>query len=236
MHPVPMFPMRLLRLCLLLLLPLPGSAQEQSKVTCRFLSLEGSPPPPPLLNPGAEGEEVACKVPANNLSPETVCHAEGGAIRFLDASDRKVAATAKVPAGVKNAILLFIPAPKDKGVPPWRVFVIEDTARNIPDGGAFVANFNSQDIRFVIGERKLMLRSGGSHAVPRPEKRDTFNMAPVVFQFQRKEKWATANESMLRFTPGVRYLIFAYIDPGSGRPHVATYQDLPRAPVEPVSP
>lgn len=229
-----MFPMRLLRLCLLLLLPC--SAQEQSRITCRFLSLEGSAPPPALLNLGTEGEEVACKVPANNLSPKTICYAKGGAIQFLDAGDRKPAATAKVPATVKNAILLFIPSPKDNGALPWRVFVIEDTAKNIPDGGAFVANFNSQDIRFVIGEQKLMLRSGGSRSVPRPEKRDTFNMAPVVFQFQRKEKWATANESMLRFTPGVRYLIFAYIDPGSGRPHVATYQDLPRAPVKPAAP
>jgi hypothetical protein len=51
-------------------------------------------------------------------------------------------------------------------------------------------------------------------------------MAPVVFEFLQEDKWRTASESMLRFLPGMRYLIFAYLDPESGRPRIATYQDL----------
>jgi hypothetical protein len=60
-------------------------------------------------------------------------------------------------------------------------------------------------------------------------------MAQVVFQFQQGDTWRTASESLLRFLPGMRYLILAYVDPASGRPRIATYQDFtpPPAPAKP---
>jgi hypothetical protein len=222
-------------LCLLLL-PLSALAQEGGKITCRFLALEGAKLPPALLNLAADGTETPCAIPANTLSPEVTCTTREGAVHFLSADDRKPAATAKVPAGIKKAILLFIDAGKDAGGLPWRVVVIEDSPENFPQGGAFVANFHRQDIRFVIGENKTLLKPGGSHGFPRPEKRDDFNMAPVVFQFQQKDTWTTASESLLRFVPGMRYLVFAYVDPASGRPRIATYQDFQRAAPPPPVP
>ena len=192
--------------------------------------------PPALLNIAAGGAETPCTVPANTLSPEVTCATKENAIHFLSAADRKPAAIAKIPAGIKHAILIFVDAGKAPAALPWRVFVIEDSAKNFPEGGAFVANFHQQDIRFVIGENKTMLKPGGSHGFPRPEKRDEFNMAPVVFQFQQKEVWTTASESMLRFVPGIRYLIFAYVDPASGRPRISTYQDFKQAAPPPPAP
>lgn len=227
--------MRALRLFLPLLLLATALAQEGGKVTCRFLALDGGKPPTALINLAADGAETPCAVPANTLSPELACGLKDNALHFLSAGDRKPAATAKIPAGLKRAILVFVAAEPGAAGLPWRVFVIEDSPKNFPEGGAFVANFHRQDIRFVIGENKTMLKPGGSHGFPRPEKRDEFNMAPVVFQFQQKEVWTTASESMLRFAPGLRYLIFAFVDPASGRPRISTYQDFRRAdPAPPV--
>jgi hypothetical protein len=231
--------MRSLSLCLLLLCPLSCLAQDARKVACRFLALGADKEPPPLINVGPDGAEIPCVIPTNTLSPDsTDCSAKGDSIQFLSADDRKPAATAKIPANLKSAILIFVAAPNKPGTPPWRVFVIEDSPKNFPEAGAFVANFHSQDIRFVIGENKTMLKPGGNHGFPRPDKRDDFNMAPVIFQFQQKDAWITASESMLRFVPGVRYLILAYVDPASGRPRISTYQDFKRTapPAPPAAP
>lgn len=219
--------MRLIRYCLILLYPVVCLADEDRPVRCRFLCLEGSHPTEPLLNVASDGKGVSCTLPTSEPSREAVvCFAKGNTIHFVAGTDRKPAATVTVPPKLQSAILLFISAGDSGKALPWRVVVIDDSAESIPDGGAFVANFHNQDIRFIIGEKKIMLHPAGSHGFARPEPRDSFNMAPLVFQFQRDEKWITASESLLRFLPGTRYLIFAYLDPASDRPRIACYSDV----------
>jgi hypothetical protein len=117
-------------------------------------------------------------------------------------------------------------AAKEADALPWRVFVIGDNAKNIPDGGALVVNFLPQDMRIVIGENSVTLHPEKSHSFARPEKRDAFNMAALTFEYQKAGAWRTASESKLRFLPGLRYLIFASTDPVSSQPRIATYQDF----------
>lgn len=215
-------------LCLLLLVICPAMlhAQESRKVGCRFLCLNADAPPPPLVNIVDKGSEVSCSVNTNSVSQEVICLATDNVIHFLAAADHKPAANATIPANVHAVILVFVAVAKDANALPWRVFVIEDSVKNFPDGGAFVANFHSQDIRFLIGESRIMLHPAACHGVARPEKRDNFNMAPVIFEFQQNDSWHIAKESMLRFLPGMRYLIFAFVDAASGRPRVTTIRDF----------
>ena len=240
--------MRLLCFCLLVLCPVFSHAQEGRKVACRFVCFEGATPPPPLINVFDKGVEVICTIPANVFSESVICFAKGNAINFVSSDNRTPVASALIPAEVKAAILVFVPAAKVPSPLPWQVFVIEDTVKNFPDGGAFVANFYKQDVKFVIGEHKILLKTGKSHGLACPKQRDAFNMAPVVFQFQQDDAWRTASESMVRFVPGMRYLMFAYIDTASGRPRISTFQDFmpmvltpvkpgqPAAPVKPAQP
>lgn len=217
------------RLCICLFLLCSGfsSAQDFKRISCRFLCLNRAAPTPPLLNVADKGVAVACTIPTETLSPPIICHAKKNSIVFLSASERSPAATATIPANVTACILVFVAAAEHSSKLPWRVFVIEDSATNFPDGGALVANFHTQDIRFVVGENKpVMLHSGGVQGIVMPEKRDAFNMAQAVFQFQQNDTWRTASESMLHFLPGMRYLIFAHLDPVSGRPRISTYQDF----------
>lgn len=225
--------MRTLTLCLLLLYPSIIQAETGRKVDCRFVSLNSDVSPPPLLTASADGAESPVTVPTGSLSAASPCFSKTNTFAFLSAADRTPAATATIPADVKAAILVFVAAPKAPGTPPWRVFVIEDSAKNFPDGGAFVANFHNQDIRFVIGENKLMLHPAGSNGVARPAQRDEFNMAAVAFQFQQGDTWRNASESMMRFLPGMRYLMFAFVDADSGRPRVVTFQDQTTKPAAP---
>jgi len=225
--------MRLLCLCLFVLCPIVSHAQEGRNVTCRFLCLEGVAPPPPLVNVAAKGAELTCTVPPDTISAQVICFAKGDAISFLTASDLKPAATAAIPANVTAAVLVFAPAEKAPGALPWKISVMEDFPANSADGGAAVANFCTQDIRFSINDTTVTLQTGKTHRFARPEKLDAFNMAAVVFQFQQDEAWRTVNESMLRFVPGLRYLIYAYLDPVAGRPRFCTLQDFPTAKAAP---
>ena len=230
---------RAILLSLVFLLPTLGFAQDAGRpVSCRFLCMEGATPPEALLCGAEKGLENVCTVPANAPSAATVLFAKDNRLKFLTPKDRKLAATATIPATVKSAILLFIPVAQPQPQPPswlpWRVFVIDDSAKSFPDGGAFVANFYIKNIRFVIGEHKIMLPPGRAHGLTRPERRDDFNMAQVAFEFQEEQAWRSVSESLLRFLPGMRYLVFAYVDPASGRPRLFVSTDIKPAFTPPV--
>lgn len=231
---------RLIRFALLslasLLLPHLGYARDTGRsVSCRFLCMDGTTPPAAMRCLGKKGEELSCEVPENTLSTATRCYAVQNQIKFRSAKDNQALATATIPATAKSVILLFTPATKPPPALPWRVYVIDDNPKNFPDGGAFVVNFYSQKIRFLIGEHKISLKPAGSHGLAMPKKRDSFNMAPVTFEFQQEKVWRSVSESLLRFLPDMRYLMVAYIDPASGRPRLFVSTDIKAAPVAPPS-
>ncbi len=204
-------------------------AQEAKPVECRFLAF-GVKDDAGAVALGDKGAEIPCPLSTTQLSKKITCTAKDGKIPFLSAADRKPMATATIPAGVNSALVVFVrmekPGSTAEPSAGWRTFVIEDSPKNFPDGGAYVANFYASDIRFTIGEHKGTLKPAGSYGYAMPKERDDFNMAPVIFEFNKDDKWRIGNESSLRFLPGMRYLIFAYVDPVSGRPKINTYQDL----------
>lgn len=227
--------MRFILLLTLLMLPLRGFAQDTRAVECRFLSFGSKDDSASAIALSDKGAEIICPLSSDQLSKKIVCFAKGDKISFVSAADKKPLATAAIPPGVRSALMVFVRFATAEAEPSgWRIFVIDDSPKNFPDGGAYVANFFSNDIRFVIGEHKGMLHAAGSHGYAMPKERDDFNMAAVIFMFKNGESWRTANESSLRFLPGMRYLIFAYVDPVSGRPRINTYQDIAEPVVEPA--
>jgi len=227
--------MRLLCFCLFVLCPVFSHAQEVRKISCRLACFGGPAPPPPLLNVFDKGIEVTCTIPTNTFSEPVVCCAKGDVISFVSSDKRRPMAAARLPEHVTAAILVFMPADKPAAPVPWRVFVIEDTVKNFPDGGAFVVNLCTQDIRCALGEKTIILKAGSDHGFARPVTRDAFNMAPVIFQFQQNDDWRTISETLLRFVPGMRYLMFAYLNPVSARPRISTFQDfMPVASMPPL--
>lgn len=221
-----MFSNRYLSIIFLLVSQIASDAQEFRKVTCRFLSLLANSPPPALLNVGHGNLEIACTVNTDVPSPEIGCFAFGNTISFISAGDKKPIAKATLPASGNAFILLFLPSAKSETGLSWKVYVIEDTPKNFPDGGAFVVNFYKQDIRFVIGEHKIVLKPAGSHGVAMPAELDNFNMAAVIFEFQQGEKWTLAKETSLRFLSDSRYMMFAYLDPTTSQPRITTCRDI----------
>ncbi len=233
--------MRALFFSLILSLPTFVRGDDARPVNCRFLCFGLADSPGSVITLTEKGAEIPCALPVGEISKKVICYSKDGTIPFFSAADKTPAATATVPAGMNAALLVFVPIPKkaDESAKPsaaWHVFVIEDSPGNFPDGGAFIANFFNNDIRFIIGEHKGMLHAAGFHGYAMPTERNAFNMAPVIFELFQDEKWNVASESAMRFLPGIRYLIFAYADPLSGRPRISIIHDitLPTVPQKPA--
>lgn len=219
--------MRLLSLILLVLVHGFCRANEADEIHCRCIA-PGTAAPLSLINLSPKGAEVDLAAPGNSLSPEITCFATGGSIKFLSASTREVAVNAVIPGRMKDVILVFVVAPKENNVTGWKVHVIDDSAKSFHDGGALVANFFNKDIRFTIGEKAMTLHPGDSAGLARPAGRDDFNMAPVSIKLVNGVAVSNLSESMLRFLPESRYVIFACPDATSARPRIISFQDPKR--------
>lgn len=218
--------LRIGTLLLLLFSTLQLSAQEGARnVECRFLLFPPGEELDSLMVKTSEADSVTCTITSSAISEAVPCPVIGNRLH-LYSEDKKIA-TAAIPKSATSVIVVLFKTPgAGNSGPEWKVVVIDDRKKNFPKGGAYVANLYSGDIRFLIGEHRGTLKPGGSYGYDMPAKRDDFNMAPVVVQFLHEGNWITANESALRFLPQVRYLVFAFVDPSSGRPRIVTFRDL----------
>lgn len=207
-----------------------AGAQEARTVNCRLMWFD-SAPPPQLIQLAAHGAEVAIELRNRALGDPVECLAEGESMNFVDAAKREPAAIARIPAGVRDALLVIIPGNAAADALPYQVMVVDGSPQSFPDGGAFVANLYRGDIRVRVGKERKRIEAGGSQAFALPDERDAFNMAPVSTEFRQTDTWRRVSESRLRFVPGLRYLILTYVDPASHRPRVATFPDV--KPAEP---
>ena len=217
--------MRSLWIFLFLLTTLEGFAAGSNEVNCRFVCLDATAPPEFILS-SAKGVEANLTVPTNSLSSISHCTTKGGVLRVLAAKNREVAAVVAMPAKMRSVIIVLVASPRGVVGPAWQAHVIEDSPKNFQDGGALIANFHNQDIRFTIGKTELELPPMGVRSSPKPSFLDDFNMAAVSTQLQQGSAWTTITETMLRFLPGSRYLIFATTDIDSGRPRILNFHDV----------
>jgi hypothetical protein len=209
----------------LLLLPLFCHAQQTRTLSCRFLGFQ-TVEDENSLTCVAPKVELACPFQDAEISPPVMVVAVDNVITFIDTKTRKPACSITVPANLRQAILVLMPAPKSAAM-PWRGFPIEDNLKTFPNGGSLVVNMHVASVRFIIGEYKNELKPGGQNSLAMPKERDDFNMATVAFQFNQEEQWVTAKETRMRFTEGLRYLMLCCSDPETKRPIISMYQDHP---------
>ncbi|MEM9080245.1 MAG: hypothetical protein AAGC74_06075 [Verrucomicrobiota bacterium] len=220
---------RLLLLILVSITPLFAQSDTPTrKIDCRFISISERSDLSSILNIATEDLEIACKVKRLKLDRErTECIAVNDVLTFVTAGDKKPLAKVRIPPSVDDAILIFVPDPSKEAKLPYRIFPIDDSDKNFPSAGASVVNFYGSQVRFIIGENKGLLEPFKSTGIKRPEKRDDFNMALVGVQFKNNQgSWQTVRETKVRFIPGLRYLVFTYVDPSSKRPTVKTVKDF----------
>jgi len=202
-----------------------GISHAEETVACRFLCFtRAKDGTAELVSKGVEGAPVKCPLPLADFSKPFALVPVGGVIEFRKTSEDPVpVVTAKIPAGVKQALVIFLPV-EDEGKLLHRTLVLDQSSKGFPESGCLVTNLYSQSVRFAIGEHQILLPAGKTAPLNRPGKRDEFNMAGVTFQFQTGETWRTASESMIRFVEGQRHLFITFVDPATKRPKLRIFQ------------
>ncbi len=199
--------------------------QAAAQISCRLLCFERAKDGTAVLvAAGADGEAVDCPLPLGMPSPPVPLPAKDGVIEFRKSpADPAPAAVARVPAGTNRVFILFVPQ-GEKGDRLHETVVIEDSPKGFPQDGCVVLNLYQRNVRFVIGEHKVMLPPGRTAPLARPAERDDFNMSAVVFQFETGETWRTASESKIRFAEGQRHLFVTFVDPATKRPRLRSFR------------
>ncbi len=210
-------------ICLLsvfFVLPLKSEPRE---VACRFMYFGAEGAPPTILASSPDGVHVPCMTPTAAFSQLKKYLIENNTLRLVT-EDKKTLTNVAIRPNSDSVFIIIVQTAKEPVV-TCQTILVDDDKEKFPEGGAYVVNFNQGDIRFIIGEHKGTLKRAMFNGYEMPKNRDDYNMAPVKFWLENKGSWNVANESMLRFLPGIRYMFIAYVDPMTKRPTLRTLTD-----------
>jgi len=219
--------MKLAFLLISLLLPTALLAQETPMVQIRTLCFERDPSGLDKLSvakPDLSLIEVG--FPESFPSAKVKVPLIEGKVIFRDPKNLTgpPVAVAKIPSGLKNALVMFFPGAGAEDEPIYKTVVIDASLEGIPEDGALVMNIYPQDVRVVIGEHRVLLPSGKSAGLARPKQRNDYNMAAVVFQAQIENEWKTVAETLVRFPPEQQQFFVSYPDSRTKRLAFRSYQ------------
>ncbi|MEO5916364.1 MAG: hypothetical protein ABIS50_19160 [Luteolibacter sp.] len=219
--------MKLILLIATLFIPVvQGKDVDDVLVSCRFLGFEPAKDgTTSLVAPGKDGKpETIALTMGETLSKPVVLKSEQGMITFRKGeSDTAAAATAKIPAGTKDAIILFIPTEKEGLI--LETLVVDSSAKAFPPGNSIVVNHCPQKAKITMGEHVIDIKPDESVAVARPKEIDEFNMVNVKSELETDGTWRIASESNIRFVQTQRNLFVMHIDAETKRPRFWFFQE-----------
>lgn len=203
---------------------------DTTPVTCRLMHLQVQPHKNEPLYTGSDDSAIRCDIPSEELSKPIILPSSKGQIIFSKQTGQATnpVAIAKIPNGVKNAILLFLKSNQTEEKPSYKIIVIDYSTNKAPKNGSFVFNASSNQLRFLIGNQQGYAKSGQVTSVARPKERDAFQMSRVMFQTQSNKTWKTSYESMMRFPERTHRLFVAYKDPRTEQPSLRILRFTPK--------
>lgn len=215
------------------LFPLLAHAQEASAVIqVRAAYHNPVKPVAELYMADQAGGIVKVNLVAEGLSaPQLSLPTNGNLVLYTTAQvdpknpEASLAASAKIPEGVKLATVVIFPAAKETDKPPYRMVIINDSPAEFKKGESRAINLTAVETAIQAGEHKLALPSGKVTAVPAVEKVNEFNMAQTNFYYKEGESWVPFTERQLQFLDTTRRIFLIYLTPGSQQPFVTTIVD-----------
>lgn len=177
---------------------------------------------------GPEAFEEIQLSTANIVGPVSAV-AVNGALRIYDKPvtvegkiTHPVLSTAKVPTGVKHALVILAPAPEG-GKEPYRSLVLNHDLQDFPLGVYRMINISPYPIRGAIARNFIEAKPGGVANLELAGQPGT--IAPVRFEFFDQGRWNLLTETRCAIRKDRRWLTCIYQDPVTGRMNIRSIPD-----------
>jgi hypothetical protein len=146
--------------------------------------------------------------------------------------EASIAATCKIPAGTKRAIIIILPSPAETK-PAYRMVCIDDSAKEFPKGESKVLTLITAEAAIEAGEHKLPIHPAIITRVPPVKKVNEYNMAQTKIYYKLKDNWTIVDEYSLQYADGFRRIFILHATPGALQPSVGIIEDTtsPTAPL-----
>ena len=135
-----------------------------------------------------------------------------------------LAASAKLPADLRQAIVVIVPAPEGQK-PAYRLLVLDDSEKAFPGGEARMLSLVGVNTAVEAGEHKVGIPPGKWTRLPPVRKVNDFNMAQTNFYYQHGEQSVAFAERQLQYIDASRRLFIIHATPGAQQPTVTTIVD-----------
>jgi hypothetical protein len=135
-----------------------------------------------------------------------------------------LAASVKLPAGLKRAMVVVLPSPAD-AKPAYRMLLIDDSEKSFPGGESRVLPLVGVETAIQAGEHRLPVHPGKITQVPPVLKVNEYNMAQTNFYYQQEGSWVAFTERQLQFLDACRRIFIIHATPGALQPRVTTIVD-----------
>ncbi len=136
-----------------------------------------------------------------------------------------LAASVKLPSGIKRAIVVVMPGPAGKK-PAYRMMVLEDSEKAFPKGESRVLSLINVEAAIQAGEHKVPVHPGKITRVKPVRQANEFNMAQTNFYYQQGGAWIGFAERQLQYIEACRRLFIVHATPGALQPTVTTIVDI----------
>lgn len=190
------------------------------------------------LNPHAEFHVAGPKggLERLNLSVEGIGIAqevafENGTLRLFSTATvdpskplADLAAACTVPAALKQALVLIVPA-GGTAKPPYKLMLLDDSAAAFPWGESRAINLTAIPLAMAAGEHRIQLKPAAVTRIPKVTKLNDFNQAHTQFFQKDGEGWLLVNERPTQYTGQIRNIFLLFAMPGVPEVQVRTLID-----------
>jgi len=173
--------------------------------------------------PSPEGEVVKIELPSANFSRERYLSSTRE-IRFFSGNpspDSKPAAVARVPDGLRDAIIMLLP----EGTPGrYHATVFDASLATFRGGDQRFLNLSRETVGIDLGGRKISVETGKSDTIRKVEADGPARLPLQMFR-RSGETWDRFSATRVTIDSRIRCLVIIYPDPAEGRLRAKAIQD-----------
>jgi hypothetical protein len=225
-----------------LLLPLAAQEKPENRVEIRLLAFQSDMATDEAYvhDPAAAAKTAALKVAVKSyLNHEfATVSLTGRRLAVTTKADRESLTRAgellgetDLPAGVRSAILLLLPAAAG-GKARCQVLTIDDSKRAFPAGSFRVTNLSPQPVRIVLEEKIYQFKPGEIKFITDPPVRAGKQSGMKAFAFH-DNVWQRIGSGIWPHPGENRVVQVLFTNPASGQIQLRAYDDVPPRPPAP---